>query len=166
VQHDGEESTSDAEDQAMWLKNVCYYEAPSCRLGVLQAKIEWSSAKRAQTLSAALSRCSLLRPPLGGRTPEGDFDLDTGMHQDLMCIPRKSTRRGLASRGKAPVQLAALPGFSLVVRAWGGRPDGEGGGWPAAQGKPRRAPCGPLVTNESLATNTTGIMTFRDPAGL
>ena len=28
-----------------------------------------------------------------------------------MFIPRKGTRRGLASRGKALVQLAALPGF-------------------------------------------------------
>jgi len=37
-------------------------------------------------------------------------DCPQGMHQDLMFIPRKGTRRGLASRGKALV-LAALPGF-------------------------------------------------------
>ena len=36
-------------------------------------------------------------------------DCPQGMHQDLMFIPRKGTRRGLASRGKALVQLAALP---------------------------------------------------------
>ena len=36
-------------------------------------------------------------------------DCPQGMHQDLMFIPHKGTRRGLASRGKALVQLAALP---------------------------------------------------------
>ena len=36
-------------------------------------------------------------------------DCPQGMHQDLIFIPRKGTRRGLASRGKVLVQLAALP---------------------------------------------------------
>ena len=43
-------------------------------------------------------------------------DCPQGMHQDLMFIPRKGTRRGLASRGKALVQLAALPGF--IEQEW------------------------------------------------
>ena len=47
---------------------------------------------------------------LGHHSPtHASVDCPQGMHQDLMFIPRKGTRRGLASRGKALVQLAALP---------------------------------------------------------
>ena len=45
------------------------------------------------------------------------------MHQDLMFIPRKGTRRGSASRGEALVQLAALPN----QRSGGRRRSGGGG---------------------------------------
>ena len=47
-------------------------------------------------------------------------DCPQGMHQDLMFIPRKGIRRGLTSRGKALVQLAALlpPGFRLRIKAF------------------------------------------------
>ena len=43
-------------------------------------------------------------------------DCPQGMHRDLTFIPRKGTRRGLASRGKVLVQLAALPGF--IEQEW------------------------------------------------
>ena len=72
-------------------------------------------------------------------------DCPQGMHQDLMFIPRKGTRRGLASRGKALVQLAALPGF-------------------IEQGATNHAVCWPITR---AWHNTTGLFkTFRDPAGV
>ena len=38
-------------------------------------------------------------------------DCPLGMHQNLMFIPRKGTRRGLASRGKVLIQLTAISWF-------------------------------------------------------
>ena len=74
-------------------------------------------------------------------------DCPQGMHQDLIFIPRKGTRRGLASRGKVLVQLAALPAGFIE------------------QGLLK--PCSLLVSNEDLACNTTSLLkTFRDPAGM
>ena len=60
-----------------------------------------------------------------------------------MFIPRKGTRRGLASRGKALVQLAALPGF-------------------IEQGATNHAVCWPITR---AWHNTTGLFkTFHGPS--
>ena len=39
------------------------------------------------------------------------------MHQILVCIPRKGTRRGLASQGKVLVQLTELSNYYQPVVA-------------------------------------------------
>ena len=73
-------------------------------------------------------------------------DCPQGMHQDLMFIPRKGTRRGLASRGKALVQLAALPNQRSHMND---------------QGATNHAGCWPITR---AWHNTTGLFkTLRDP---
>jgi len=85
-------------------------------------------------------------------------DCPQGMHQDLMFNRRKGTRRGLASRGKALVQLAALPNC-LSTRWW----------WRGGDHSPTMQFAGQsVVSNEDhLAYNVTGLFkTFRDPASV